>query len=549
MYIFNFNSYFMFSYFFNNIYFILWSGIDAGDYLFSFIMWLALAFLSLISNFLHSYFFFNNFSNKKTPINLNKNFNFFQAYKLQKKNNTNSQLSKKDYKWVLYQWLKTTNNSAVNQQKILEILYENNTIKKNWSNNYLFFNKLYKTLNYLILIENQSSINNFIEKQNNFYLKNNSNGVFDINNYLIKFFKNKNNFNLIINFYFWNQKNKYFINLKKNDSLLFLKNNNLWHFSKIINKTSNYYNHLLNIKFNNFYLSTFNFNKLNNFNILNNSYFILNNSILEQFTNAKWNRWLYKYSILHRKTFKTSHKLTLSKKLLNNVITNKTSFLWAETFNFKFNNLNIQNMQINDVLLNSQNNNPLTNANLNLLNNYESSYFWFLKRFYFFNFLNANRISTNLFFLNSNSNVIVKNNEFNKYKLMSSYLLKVPTLFINQITYINNGKYKNFSLFNNNNKNNFFFNFNNKDIYLFNNDTFLFNKTNLFFFNWITSSNLTYFSLNFKNINNCELYTENIFNANNEFYENINSFELIFNIDNLNVLNFQNDLSLLYFFI
>lgn len=58
----NFKKYYIFFYFFNNLSFLFWIGIDSFDYYCSFLIWFITVVLSLISNVLYSYFFFNHFS-------------------------------------------------------------------------------------------------------------------------------------------------------------------------------------------------------------------------------------------------------------------------------------------------------------------------------------------------------------------------------------------------------------------------------------------------------------------------------------------------------
>ena len=155
---------------------------------------------------------------------------------------------------------------------------------------------------------------------------------------------------------------------------------------------------------------------------------IINYYLNNQIENAKKNRWLFKYSILHRKIFKNSHKLTISKKLINSGLYNlniTSKNLWNSELLNKFSNNEFINsfvkltysnflIKYDSYFLNNFfffNDNINFKNNLNLLNMYEKSFFWSIKRFYFLNNLTKN-INTSLikFFNNDNNNY---NHNFN----------------------------------------------------------------------------------------------------------------------------------------
>jgi len=252
--------------------------------------------------------------------------------------------------------------------------------------------------------------------------------------------------------------------------------------------------------------------------------FLLNNFFKNQLNSAKWNRWLYKYSLLHRKILKNSHKLTLVKRLINNGFYDSklySSNIWAVNhlsknssdnsfnsfFSIFYGNLlkkNNGNYFLNNNLNLSNNSNQ--KLNLNLLNFYENSYFWYLKRFYNFNTLNTNLIksklttSTAINFkeknFNMNKNLINLKTTLTSYVLNSFYLNNklLTNGYSNNIFYWNNYNYFNNEIF--------------KDYYLSVNNNSVINKNNLNILYWITSSlneniNLAFYNYsNYKNFLN-----------------------------------------------
>jgi len=108
--------------------------------------------------------------------------------------------------------------------------------------------------------------------------------------------------------------------------------------------------------------------------------------------NIKIDRWLYRYSLLHRRSLHRAHDLTLTKRLtsLGFFSGNLTSRnLWASNFvsltpDLQTTLTNLYKQTYGD-LWSADNNglqNPLTNVQF-----FESSYFWLLKRFYNLNTL------------------------------------------------------------------------------------------------------------------------------------------------------------------
>lgn len=187
---------------------------------------------------------------------------------------------------------------------------------------------------------------------------------------------------------------------------------NLYSFSQELNR----YNSLTQGKKNIFYLNDLNFATLNNYITKYPELSFLNNSLNDQIKSIKWNRWLYRYNVLHRKTVKNSHKLTMVKKLTSGGFFDTSLMsnnIWASNFFSKnsesqvdTSSLDMIKSQYNLLYKNSFTNkyamnnylNPLTftspTSPLEMLKHFEKSYFWFVKRFYLYNTLNTNKINT-----------------------------------------------------------------------------------------------------------------------------------------------------------
>lgn len=161
-----------------------------------------------------------------------------------------------------------------------------------------------------------------------------------------------------------------------------------------------------------FYSSNLSYSKLNN---LLNTTPELNNlrtSVDSQLSVIRWQRWLYKYNILHRASLKNSLYLTTAKRLINSGFYSSsltTNNIWASSTPNLNSDLNSSASSLTYALfgdslnlnnLNTLNLNPTTgfyNSNiLTSLSFYELSYHWFIQRFYQLNNLRSNEVLSHL---------------------------------------------------------------------------------------------------------------------------------------------------------
>ncbi len=539
-FIYYFNQYYIFSYVFNTLSFIFWISVDTLDYYLSFIVWITTITFSLFFNLIYSYFFFNNFSNN----NLNKKVFHNQLFVKFSSNfaDKNIYISKQDLNWILYSWLNNTTSQKT--PKILENLFDNKISNQWWNNYHDFFIKLYKVTYLLNMFSTKNSlftINNNLNKITNKNFKNN-------NLSLINYFNNStllnNNSNAILYYLLRQSKNYFETKNLQSSSLTFLKSNYEWNLYNFNNELTKYTLFLKN-KNGFFLLNDFNYEKFS-FYIMNfEELWTLNSFFKNQLISAKWNRWLYRYSILHRKILKNSHKLTLIKKLINSGFYDSKIFnnnIWAavhlnklqniEAFNSTFNvfyenlfNKNFSNFSYSQI---NMNNNYSQKNSLNLLNFFENSYFWYIKRYYNFNTISTNfikskpQINTDLITV-QNESFLKLNDELKKYSFFINYLLNSSYINLNQFSHFNSinfSSFENYIIYNNNCKDL-------KDFYTFNNVNDLLIKDNLSILYWITGS--------FNQKNNLSFFNYNLIDN-----RNFISFpcRLLLDKNNLNNLNF-----------
>lgn len=157
-----------------------------------------------------------------------------------------------------------------------------------------------------------------------------------------------------------------------------------------------------------FYLPTTSYSDLNNALLSAPELSNLKTSLTNQVALIQWNRWLYKYNLLHRSLLKASSSMTFTKRLLSSGFYSSslsTNNLWAASSlnSNKLDNTNIANIQDNlygdflgvSLLRSSalptstafNNSSELTNLKF-----YELSYHWFIQRFYSLNTLSTNGV-------------------------------------------------------------------------------------------------------------------------------------------------------------
>ena len=133
-------------------------------------------------------------------------------------------------------------------------------------------------------------------------------------------------------------------------------------------------------------------------------------SITNQLSMIQWQRWLYKYNLLHRSVLKASSSMTLTKRLINSGFYNSsiaTRNIWSASalqssqldlnnagslYTSLYGDFNSVYSSLNDTLVSTS---AFKHSSLNnSLRFYELSYHWFIQRFYLFNTLITNTLSS-----------------------------------------------------------------------------------------------------------------------------------------------------------
>jgi hypothetical protein len=156
-----------------------------------------------------------------------------------------------------------------------------------------------------------------------------------------------------------------------------------------------------------FYLPSYSYSNLNAVSTSVPELSHLRQSVSNQLSLIQWNRWLYKYNILHRSILKASSVMTLSKRLLSSGFYSSslsTNNLWASSAlasnKVESNKLASLHRSIYGDFtgLDSLTRETMTSStgfmnesSLKNLKFYEVSYHWFIQRFY-----NLNNLSTNI---------------------------------------------------------------------------------------------------------------------------------------------------------
>ncbi len=464
-----------------------WILFDAVDYYITFMIWMLTLCLSICSSVAYNYFFYSNFAGSQTLSKLFSN-NFFENHRLiryihERAGGKLPFLNKDGTRYSVYSWL--ANDKLKSNKLDLENLFDVNLNKKWWNTSHGYFLTLYKLTNFLDLsVMNKSKIRvgRGLEK---IYLEESFH----------EFFNNYRLFRYLFSFQLFPSLKTYNFSTKSLKSVNYTFLDNLYDYNLMeIENQFNENSFLIKHKKGLFYLNDLNFGDLIFKNTFFKEFYNINLNFQNQLDSAKWNRWLYRYSILHRKILKNSHKLTLTKKLINMSPNEDNSFdknIWLSENLQKFSNfsnflnsfynifskntsLNFNNFQKRTLL------NDINMDNKNFLNFYENSFFFFLKRFYFFNELKFNNTKSSF-----NFKELYTDSAFFKKSNTADYILN--SKIVNYKTF-------NYSIIADNNYNNLFLksfytksDYENKDLFLIFEDLDFYSKDNLKILYWITS--------------------------------------------------------------
>ncbi len=470
-------------YFYNVIYIFFWHGVDTLDYHISYIFWGFVGALSTFLNTTYSFFFFNNLSSDTNSKSKKTFLEKFIATRVPKSRPVLN-FDKIDSNWTLFSFLDntTTRLNKLLEHRLIENLFDTTLNISKWNNTFDFYLDLFKTTYFfksVSLGKNALFSNYYFQKiwecvsspapataQYTMWMP--------VWEYFFKFTSEKGG--KFINFFL--------TKLNKTRASFSKKTYNPQHVEKQSLKN----NFLILNKHGSFNFWDLKHDKLSHFLTDNSGIVFLQNCFNEQIKIMKTDRWLYRYSTLNRKILKNSHKLSISKKILNNNLSSLNDFkknLWVSA---NSNNLYKSNplvfTAINDFLYNpleftkniitkvnnTISNNLLTPASTNIenLKLHETSYFWFLKRMYTLNSLTSQEVSLQKKINIKNLNPITTF-LFNKKLLKNHFFFKNTKIFLenNETSLFDNTWELNKNKFSKNNTdiylNYFDFNFYNKE--------------------------------------------------------------------------------------
>jgi len=503
-----FKNYYLYSYLMSTVGFLFWISADSFDYYLSFFIWLSIVFASMSINFIYSYLFFSTYSEKQDLKEIFLDNFFNDARLLVTPKHKDRLLNKHEYGRVLYAWL--INSISDNRISVLQELFTAKVSTNWWSQYHNFFRSLFK-LSQLSRLSDKNSSVPFLQ---NLCLRLDLNAFSSCSTTLSPFFSLNNlltNYSNLVSWYTLQHYVSYFLVQQDAFELRsFLGSKNRWNLLEITQESNNYAL-LLNYKLGGFLMTNFNFSKFSFLSVNARELWPLSFYIKNQTSAGKWNRWLYKYSILHRKILKNSHKLTITKRLINSGYFNSQLFsknIWAsETFkkydhnelifssSFKllyanlFDQVKHKNYLVNNTTMSI---NLTTQQSLEMISYYETSYFWFIKRFYFLNTLPSNFFASTLNLKASQISLNLKfDNYLNNYSNTLSYYLSSRSLVLRNFFSFSNLNLKG-SL-----EDNLFLkisyptNSNYSDFYLLNEENEFFTQENLNLLYWLTLTNLS----------------------------------------------------------
>lgn len=372
----------------NSFFYLAWSCADCVQYFLVFITWCLVFFCAQVYKLYYFYSNFNNFS-KEFPLNfLDRSAGDFQLY--ENSFDKKKFISKEDIDFYSNLWSQKTklNDKTLSIQKS----FEHNSKNLNWTKKNNFFKN-----NYSVHVFSTKTINNFNDYFFNHMLyksfsKTHASASFRQLNFLIKttFYKNK----LLTNHLSSNAPHSEFLTSpEKNPSNNYFNSSFEWSISSIFTSNSAFKLNSRN-KLGAFFLKDNNQKDALDFELNTDELTNFEKTIKNVSCSAKVARWLYKYSLVHRKSVKFASKISASKRTAlwshkdRNVFSKN---LWKSAtlrdknqISLFFNNftLNCDTIWFNRKFVQST---PLIGF-------YEQSYLWLIKKFYFFN--SSNKVKT-----------------------------------------------------------------------------------------------------------------------------------------------------------
>lgn len=381
----------------NSFFYVIWSCADCSYYYLTFVSWWIFVGFVNINNFFFSGFTFNNFSRKSSSSFLKRPFSDFDlpeesAYK-------KKLISREDIDYYSNLWVNTT--KILPQKIIVGEMFSQNTKSADWLKKYNFFKFNFLFTDFTNKINDQIVSYRVNRKLNKILQENCAGDYKKLDQYISQTDLYQNHLVTCLLFFF--KKETYFDKASKRfNSTRHLDQKNNWNLYSISNQQKRAPLGRRN-KLGSFFFKQSTQKEILDFIMNSDEFKTAESDIKNNLKGSKFQRWLYRYSVLHRKSLKFTNKILAGKKNSSraaylssfynknfwkniNETPAKTSFAYSVTSNIDKNN------QINFFNFNSFPQNEKRESQTASF--YESSYLWLMKKFYFFNYSRSNAVKT-----------------------------------------------------------------------------------------------------------------------------------------------------------
>lgn len=420
----------------NSFVYVIWSCADCSYYYLTFASWWFFAIFIKINNFILSNFSFNNFSQNPTTSFLERPFSDFDLpeesfYK-------KKLISKEDVDYYSNLWINIT---KIPQKKIIvEEMFNKDIKPATWLKKYNFFKFNYLFTDFTNKISSQI-VSYRVNRKLNKILKENCEGDYvKLDKYISQTDLYQNHMMTCLLFFL--KKESYFDKASKRfNSTRHLDHKNDWNLYSIINQEKKT-PFTRRSRIGSFFFKQISQKEILDFITNSDEFKNVELDIKNNLKGAKFHRWLYRYSTLHRKSLRFTNKILAGKKNLfhpghlssfynNNLWKNldklplKNSFIYPTSLNISKSN---QIYFFNSTCF-TQSDEQTPQA----VSFYESGYLWLIKKFYFFNYSKTNNVKTKF---SQNTRIFFKNS-FEKQTNFKTHTYLVQNLNRSSISALN----------------------------------------------------------------------------------------------------------------
>jgi len=382
---------------FNSFIYLIWACADCSHYYITFVSWWIFVGVIKFFNFIYSLCVFNNFSKKKNTSFLNRPFSDFDLPEesIYKK----KFISKEDVNYYSNLWVNVTKTPA--KLPVVENLFNNEANNHRWAQKYNLFNSMYSFTSFTDKVSSGIVSYRVNRKLNKILSENCSGSYLKLDQYIAQTDFYTSHLSLCFMFFF--KRETYFETAsKKFNSTRLLDQKNNWNLYSIL-KEQEKTTFLKKSKIGSFFFKQHTQKEILDYVMNGDDLKTIEVNVKSALQGSKFQRWLYRYSILHRKSLKFTNKILAGKKNFVQASFNEDLYgnnLWknfSKLQQYKFflsNTASDTKSRENSVNLGSAVKEKYTEQNARSSTFYESSYLWLIKRFYFFNSSKSNKLTS-----------------------------------------------------------------------------------------------------------------------------------------------------------